>query len=467
MKIGIIADTHFGAKWNEDAYNQGREALLSASKECDMLIIPGDVFDKNLPGLNVLNQAVSIFTELRSIDWKIKINSADMPIAVIHGNHERRTKGNINPVQLLQSSRFFVDVHNNPTVFELNGEKVMVHGLGSVPDDYAKIALGALNLKPVGDCFNIFIFHQTMSEFVPITTDLMTMEDLPPGFDLYICGHIHKKVEVKDKNFLIPGSTVLTQMKKEEQETKGYFVYDTIAKDWEFKPIKCREFTFVELEFNDATPDQINNAITSKVDEIHSAYTGDSYPLIRFVLKGSLRSGLKKSDLVIDLSQWDGHVFVDRKFEFESLKSTVETLRELKNEKSSIKELGTALLVDKLKRNKCRIENPVGFFNCLVDDPDNIELVLIDKVVIEDNSNLDSTKSIEKSKSTGTDGAVENGKLIENNETVENNETNGNGETVGNNEPVGNGKPIENGKPINKKLDNAINDNESNQSTLF
>jgi len=40
MKIGIVSDTHFGYdRWGADAFEQGRDALLSASAECDFLIL--------------------------------------------------------------------------------------------------------------------------------------------------------------------------------------------------------------------------------------------------------------------------------------------------------------------------------------------------------------------------------------------------------------------------------------------
>jgi len=132
---------------------------------------------------------------------------AHLPIAAIHGTHERRTKESVNPIQLLESMGYLINAHANAVIFEkeINGavERVAVHGLGGVPDSYAKEAIKAINYKPVPNAFNIFVFHQTVKEFVPVDLDVMSIEDLPIGFDLYLCGHIHKRFYDKELKFLM------------------------------------------------------------------------------------------------------------------------------------------------------------------------------------------------------------------------------------------------------------------------
>ncbi|EQD59621.1 metallophosphoesterase, partial [mine drainage metagenome] len=74
-----------------------------------------------------------------------------------------------------------------------------------------------------------FMLHQSIYEILPFDESFMHYDDLPKGFDLYVCGHIHSRVKatVNGKLFLIPGSTVLTQLKEGEQERKGFILFDT------------------------------------------------------------------------------------------------------------------------------------------------------------------------------------------------------------------------------------------------
>ncbi|MCL5680127.1 MAG: metallophosphoesterase, partial [Candidatus Marsarchaeota archaeon] len=71
MKVAIISDLHIGyERFYDDAYEQAREALLEASKVADIILLPGDVFDKRAPKPEVIAQALGIFRELGSMQWK-------------------------------------------------------------------------------------------------------------------------------------------------------------------------------------------------------------------------------------------------------------------------------------------------------------------------------------------------------------------------------------------------------------
>jgi len=113
VKIAIISDSHLGyARFEEDAYVQFEKAILLASEKADIILFAGDVFDTKVPKLETLEKAVQIFRKAR------------VPVVAIHGNHERRSKDSVNPVQLLAAAGVLEYLHGRDYVFEKDGEKL-------------------------------------------------------------------------------------------------------------------------------------------------------------------------------------------------------------------------------------------------------------------------------------------------------------------------------------------------------
>ncbi|MGC8479507.1 MAG: DNA repair exonuclease, partial [Candidatus Micrarchaeia archaeon] len=257
MKIGILSDFHLGyERFFEDAYIQAREALEKASELSDMLIIPGDIFDYRKPEPEVMAQAVELFRDIskknfaaKVVEYTGKAAYTSKPIIAIPGTHERRAEDAIDSVDVLHLAGLLVEVNKSKAVIEKDGERVAVFGLGGVPDERFKDSINQLNLDLNPNDFNIFMIHQTLYELLPFSEEFTHIEELPKGFDLYINGHIHNKVELKchGKDFLIPGSTVLTQLKGVEQEDKGFFIYDTKTNTYTFEKIKSRPFKVIKI----------------------------------------------------------------------------------------------------------------------------------------------------------------------------------------------------------------------------
>ncbi|NIQ17993.1 MAG: hypothetical protein GTN43_04250, partial [Candidatus Aenigmarchaeota archaeon] len=55
-----------------------------------------------------------------------------IPIVAIHGTHERRTKGLLNPVEALEKAGFLIYLHCNGVIFKKGSERVAVHGMSGV-----------------------------------------------------------------------------------------------------------------------------------------------------------------------------------------------------------------------------------------------------------------------------------------------------------------------------------------------
>lgn len=364
MKLGIVSDFHIGyERFFADAYVQARDALELASSMCDALLIPGDVFDKRNPKPDVIAQAVNIFRDLKSHDWKAAVvdfksfrNSrayTNLPIIAIPGTHERVAEGKENPVTVLSLAGLLVDASESTVTIEKGGEKVSVFGLGGLSEEMVKPTLDRINPKPVEGSFNIFMFHQSTYELLPFSEHFIHNEELPDGFDLYIDGHIHTKLigKIHGSDFLIPGSTVLTQQKENEQGNKGFFIYDTETKKFEFQVIKSRPFFVLNFDFEEANPNEVVSKIEPEIQKVIKETSVK--PIIHVLVKGSISKGFKNSDLQLrSLNlKFSGSAFldIDSKLVSSDTENEIHEIQEGKLEGLSIKELGMSIFNARLK----------------------------------------------------------------------------------------------------------------------
>ena len=359
MIVGILSDTHLGyPRFYEDSFSQFDEAFRAACDASDVVILPGDIFDTKVPRFEVIAQAMHLFEYGKSKDWSngAKGQNSELPIVAIHGTHDRRSKEMINPVQLLEKSGFITNASDGVVIFEKSGadgrtEKVAIHGFGGTPEDEVHEELKARELKPVPGAYNILVLHQTITDIIPVAQGI-TLEDLPPGFDLYLDGHIHKRhlITRNGKTLLIPGSTVITQLKKEEEEPRAWVRLDTSKKEIKFIDIKSRPLHCIELSFEKAEPAQITDRCRKEIESALSK--GEDMPIIRVQLKGSVKEGLKREN--IDLSSLNElygdkcFLQVDNELDSQGLKEKMESLRKMYEQKMSVREIGVQMLKQKL-----------------------------------------------------------------------------------------------------------------------
>ncbi|MFA5105929.1 MAG: metallophosphoesterase [Candidatus Micrarchaeia archaeon] len=373
MKIGIVSDTHFGYKrWEADALSQARAAMLDAAGKCDILLMPGDLFDSKIPRPETFHDSIKAFQDtLSSKKWKAACvnKQGAAPIAAIHGTHELRGRGLVNPIQILQTIGLLTDVHNTTAIYELDGERVAITGLGGVPEDLAAAAIEKAGFAPHPNAFNIFVFHQSVSELMYAGgKSVMSLDDLPKGFDLYVSGHLHKYQTALDGKLIIPGSTVLTQLKEEEAGKKGYVIFDTKSGDHEFVPIKTREFIFKRLKFDSATPEQIQNGVDREFSQI--LLGNCESPIIRIVIEGTLKDGFSPQDVQVRRPEMPGAVIeIDSKLDMASLKEKIEAIRHARQGKMTVADFGMSIL-----RKQCEEAGFSGIevddaFAALIDDP--------------------------------------------------------------------------------------------------
>lgn len=315
MRIGIVSDTHFGFRWGsereDDCFENAREAF-ERTRDCDVVILPGDIYDKKVPKQEVLDQSVECFNVFRQGTCDVDVSGdvpegfafSGTPVVAIHGTHERRTKGFTNPVELLETMGYALHLHRETVVFEKSsssGERVAVHGMSGVPERYAARVLADWGPEPVEDAYNILVFHQSVEGFVYTEGDVLTLGDLPEGFDLLVDGHIHwYDVSHTDdqKPILLPGSTVSTQMRKVEAEKpKGYVTVDTETDEVAFHALESpRDLFYEEIDAEGRSSAAIMEAVDKRMEEILST-DPEKKPLVRIVVRGESDASLSPREI--------------------------------------------------------------------------------------------------------------------------------------------------------------------------
>jgi DNA repair exonuclease SbcCD nuclease subunit len=380
MKIAIISDTHLGyTRFYEDSFRQAENAFLDAERNADVILFAGDLFDTKIPKLEDLEKAMSILKNLKK------------PVFAIHGNHERRTKGMVNPVKLLAQSGMINYIHNNSLVFPAGGQKIQIAGIGSVPEEYAENAIRkfAAGFEPCDDAFKVLIIHQTLQELVPHSGNELSVRDIEHlPFDLIINGHIHKRTSMLGGRLIVPGSTVITQLRKEESEPKGYMLYDTTQKRVEFRDIGARNFIHMDLDFEDAGEEKVNNRIKESISE---ARKSDPDALIAIKLKGTLKEGLSGSD--IKIPNYD-KTFIDNRLNSENLAAKIRKIKNLRDENLSMKDLAVSELSSKVSGN-ITLFDPVELFDKLIEGTD-VSMEYLDNEVMPNRKEKDLNPSLKE-----------------------------------------------------------------------
>ncbi len=333
MKIAIFSDPHLGyARFESDSYIQAERTILSASENADLILCAGDIFDVKIPKLETLKKAVEIFKK------------ASVPVFVIHGNHERRARDMVNPVHLLEASTNIVILHGKSSIFEKNGERVQVLGIGSVPEEYATDAVKKTMETYQKDegAFRIIMLHQSIKELIPGASEEISLEYLETlPFDLIINGHIHETIVKLGGRFLIPGSTVITQLKKDEMAEKGYFLYDTKTRSSEFVPVQSRKFFYEKFEFDDVSQSEIEQQILRRVHEIKKDYPD---AVIAIKIDGKLKPGL-----TLDIRIDDQNVYIENRMDQVGLSAKLQEVKTTLEANLSLREIAIRELRAKTK----------------------------------------------------------------------------------------------------------------------
>lgn len=365
MKIAVLSDLHFGYAYNSelenDSFDNAEEAIEKAL-ESDLILVCGDVFDIRAPRTQTWAKALKILSkpllkensgtklvrcskELKEIS---KRTLSHIPAIAIYGNHERLTKGEQNTVEALENAGILIQLHLNTIVFEKDGIKVAIHGMSSVPERYAKDVLYQWNPQPMKDCYNILVMHQNIDPFVfsPIEPPTLSVSNLPKGFDMIIDGHLHTHgmEHLGNTKLVIPGSTIITQFQRSESEIEKVMTQIIVGGDAsvDFIPLQTvRKFFYEEINLNGIP---VQDVVEKKINDILFSRNFEKKPVIR--IKLTCREIVNDKELNNIENRYTNKAVVVFAKDIESpeMMQSIELLRNLKDQKLSIEEIGLNLL---------------------------------------------------------------------------------------------------------------------------
>jgi len=373
MKISLLSDFHFGFAYNSELENdsfENAEEAMQKALDADLILITGDIFDSRLPKTGVWARAIKILVKplLReSSGVKLIQSSKDLkeiskrtlqhlPVVVLHGTHERRGKDEVNAVEALDNAGLLIHLHCQTVVFEKNRIKIAVHGMSGVPERFAKDVLQQWNPKPVEGCFNILMLHQSIDPFIysPLEPPSLNLSNLPKGFDLIVDGHLHIPGQEKTDNTIIvfPGSTIVTQLELNEAETeKGIYQIDLDQNiKINFVPLENnRKFFYKEIKLEGGS---VREQIESEINRILGKELIKS-PIIKLRIFGKETEVLDQELRDIE-RKYSGQAIVSfvKELEVPEIAKKIEFLRNLREQKLSVEEIGFQILKKNLEELK-------------------------------------------------------------------------------------------------------------------
>jgi DNA repair exonuclease SbcCD nuclease subunit len=368
MRIAFISDIHLGfgrkTEREKDAFIQAEEAFKKAVQEkVDLIVIPGDIFDNSVPSPEVLFEAVQLLSipkkavksEIKLFKNGIELSFQGIPVIAIHGTHDFRSKDYKNVLSILDKAELLFYLKHENIVVEKGLEKASIFCFSGIPEKKALDVLKIVNPKPVKGMKNIFVFHQSIKEFLP-TDDPMSvsisLEHLPKGFDYWVNGHLHWHNVLKTHNatLILVGSTVTTQLKKlEAEQGKGFIILNPFTDEISFFQLKNqRKLFYHKLVFEKASIQEVYDLVKKTVMECIKKNDSSLAPLIRLKLSGTLQEGITSSNIDIQeiLKEFNGKAIfsIEKDFSRDSLKKKINELRAKFKDKASISTIGLELL---------------------------------------------------------------------------------------------------------------------------
>jgi DNA repair exonuclease SbcCD nuclease subunit len=372
MRISIFSDCHCGYKYGEERWKDSFLALNEAmdkSLDADLILIVGDLFDSRVPRPEVFAKTARILGKAQTVPAQTKFleiinkETVDMsplalrgiPIVMIHGTHEKRSKHLINPIQSLEHAGLVTHLHCATAVFEIEGRKVAIHGMSGVSDKYAKDVFDQWNPTPVPDAINILMIHQSIDPYIysPLEPPSMKIDDFPKGFDLYVMGHMHwhESRMFKDGQILVAGSTVATSIHRiEAEQEKCIHLFDG-ARLTQVPLENQRKIFWREFDFNPNIKENIETYI-------RSISPFKPKPIISVKVKGMV----KRDQLLPSFSKIEERysdkaiVNINKNLEMEGVREQLEMIRTLNEQRLSPEEHGLKILQKNLDDVSCGIK---------------------------------------------------------------------------------------------------------------
>lgn len=202
MKFAHMADIHLGYQKEPVLQDMERRTFEDIVEECisrkvDFVIMAGDIFHVNVPGMDVQKHAFSQFKRL---------HDAKIPVYVVYGSHDHSPLSN-SVIDLLAEIGYITKMEHErvDNKIRLSYTKdpstgALLAGLSGLKAGKDVENYGMLERQePPDGSPKIFIFHGALKDMGDGERgEQMAASLMPRGFDYYAGGHLH--VHSKEEN---------------------------------------------------------------------------------------------------------------------------------------------------------------------------------------------------------------------------------------------------------------------------
>jgi DNA repair exonuclease SbcCD nuclease subunit len=206
MKILHIADIHINLhkkkipyEWQTNRFKMLFEKLLEIEKDCDVVVLAGDIFDKKPEP-----DEICLFLSYA--------NSVTKPTLAIPGNHEASTKGNT----FLEHFETEHAINNTNFMLRTKNSRIEIGGQGFQLFPYGEMQLGNIPKYVDGD---ILVTH-IRGEVPPHITAEFDFDKISK-WPLTLLGDLHFQHKYKDYNVYYSGSPLNTTFDRNDNREYG------------------------------------------------------------------------------------------------------------------------------------------------------------------------------------------------------------------------------------------------------
>lgn len=202
MKFAHMADIHLGYQKDPILQDMERRTFEDVVGECvsrkvDFVIMAGDIFHVNVPGMDVQKHAFSQFKRL---------HDANIPVYAVYGSHDHSPLSN-SVIDLLAEIGYITKMEHERLDDKIRlsyvrdpGSGALLAGLSGLKAGKDVENYGMLERQePPDGSPKIFIFHGALKDMGDGERgEQMAASLMPRGFDYYAGGHLH--VHSKEEN---------------------------------------------------------------------------------------------------------------------------------------------------------------------------------------------------------------------------------------------------------------------------
>ncbi len=284
MKFLHCSDIHLGRRpvgsALSDYSNQRYEDYFNAfdwiiefalKTSVDVFLIAGDLFDRRELSPDVLERAESLL---------LRLKKKNIPVIAIEGNHDRlfTIEGRswleylsresllylLKPFTLEDGSVNFPKWDGNSgAMVEING--VRFYGMGYQGFSFQQYFEAIANQLDSSKT-NVLLAHTAIGDpdKVPGCVKEETLEPLNGKCEYIAGGHIHTRHIYDRFKMFVPGAPEYWDIK--ENGEKGFFIYDSATKEFEFRESKKRLKINVSISLENGSADEFYSRLEEKLN---------------------------------------------------------------------------------------------------------------------------------------------------------------------------------------------------------